>query len=327
MAFTQKLIDITVELAANSQTNQPNVFAGTSSNSVTLSGSRTSVRIQNAGAPVNQTAEVKIWGIAPSLMNELSTLGLVYDIVPRNILTIKAGDTATGMPTVFSGTIWGAYGDYSSQPDVPFVFFCNQAGYEAAAPGATSSFTGPTDVAAIMSGLARKMNFGFENNGVSVILRSSGGGGPTYRGSYWLQAFQAARDARIQWGIVNGQSGGLVLAIWPNGKSRATANPPLISPGTGMIDYPAFTQNGIIVKTLFNPLISYGGLVKIQSSLLSGVLSAQKAQNPAFNLPASSTWAVNKVDLALDSLVPHGEWMSMVNAWNPNYPQPIPAAP
>jgi hypothetical protein len=261
-------------------------------------------------------------------MNELSTLGLVYDIVPHNILTIKAGDATSGMPTVYSGTIWGAYGDYSQQPDVPFVFYCNQAGYEAAAPGTTTSFTSPTSIATIMSGLAGQMNFGFENNfdgGSAPVLSSAGGGGPTYRGSYWLQAFQAAKDAGVQWGIVNGQSGGLVLAIWPNGKSRATPNPALISPATGMIDYPAFTQQGIIVKTLFNPLITFGSLVKVQSSLLTGVLASQQAQNPAFNVPTNSTWAVNKLDLALDSLVPHGEWASIVNAWNPGYPQPIPA--
>lgn len=326
MSFTQKLIEITIQLASNSQTNQPNTFAGTSASSVTLSGSRTSVRIQNAGAPVGNSAQVKVWGLTPSLMTELSTLGLVYDIIPHNILTVKAGDQATGMATVYSGTIWSAYGDYSAQPDVPMVFECQVGGYETVAPASNSSFTMPTDAAKIMETLAGNMNFGFENSqNLSVMLSSAGGGGPIFQGSYYQQAAQCAEDAHIHWGIVNGQQGGLTLAIWPWSGTRKTQNPVLVSAPPGeLINYPTFTPNGIMFKTLFNPQISFGGLVQVQSSLLTQVLGAQQAQNPAFLVPPNSTWGVNRIDLALDSLLPNGEWSTTVYAWNPNYNQPVP---
>ena len=42
-----------------------------------------------------------------------------------------------------------------------------------------------------------------------------------------------------------------------------------------MISYPAFTQQGVIVKTLFDPTISFGSLVQVKSSLLSAIASAQ----------------------------------------------------
>ena len=115
-----------------------------------------------------------------------------------------------------------------------------------------------------------------------------------------------------------------VLAIWPKGSSQSAGlSIPIISPATGMIASPQLTPQGIVVDTLFNPLIGYGGLVQVQSDVLSGVLSAQSAANPTFNAPANGIWAVNKLDHALDSLVRNGQWKSTVYAWNPNYPKPV----
>jgi hypothetical protein len=68
-----------------------------------------------------------------------------------------------------------------------------------------------------------------------------------------------------------------------------------------------------------------GGQVQVQSSLLSGTISAQQSANSSFKSPANSIWAVSKVDHSLDSLVRNGQWMSSVNLFNPNYPRSIPA--
>lgn len=314
MAFTQKLITVSVALATNTQTNQPNTFAESGTNTVNISGSRTSVRIINSGAPVDCRAQVKIYGMTPSLMNQLTTLGIAFNMVSKNIVTISAGDMTTGMSTVFSGTIFNAYEDASAQPDVPFVLECNSILADAVIPAAVSTFTGPTDVATIMSGLARAMGRGFENNGVSVQISN-----PYLSGSYMTQARKIAEHAGIEWGILPNN----VLAIWPKGGNRNTPNVPKVSVATGMVSYPAFTGQGIIVKTLFNPLISFGSLVEIDSSLLSGIAAAQPTQ-PLINTKnqqVSSTfptqWSINKLDLALDSLFPKGEWLSTIYAFNP----------
>lgn len=311
-------ITVGVALGANTGTNQPNTFAGTGGNTVTISGARTSVRIKNSGSPVSCTAGIKIWGLAPSLMNELATLGLVWNIVPNNTLTIQAGDAVNGTSAVFSGQIWNAYGDYSSQPDVPFHFDCLSQGYDRVALAAPTSFQGSASVVNIMQTLAGKMGLGFENNGVSASLN-----GAYFSGPLMIQAQKCAEHAHVGWGIVSGQGGGQTLAIWPLGGARNTQNVPVISPATGMISYPAFTQQGVVVDTLFNPAIQFGGLVQVQSSLLDGVIAAQSSQNAQFRVPTNSTWAVNQLDLALDSLLPRGEWKSTAALWNPNYQRPM----
>ena len=96
MAFTQKLIKITVQLANNAGTGQPNTFAESGTDTVTISGSRTSVRIKNAGASGGITGTVKIYGLTRSLTNQLTTLGMVYKQATANQLTIHAGDSSSG---------------------------------------------------------------------------------------------------------------------------------------------------------------------------------------------------------------------------------------
>lgn len=299
MSFAKRRIDVAVKLANDSKTNQPTNFSESGTDTVTISGSRTSVRIQNSGAPAGSTASVDIYGMTPSLMNQLSTLGLVFNIVPRNTLTISAGDEETGMATVFSGTIVSGYGDFNAAPDVPFHFECNSGLADAVAPAVASSFRGSTDVATIMSGFARQMNLGFENSGVKAQLAD-----PYFAGNVLTQMRACADHANINAEIINGTT----LAIWPKGGSRTGGAVPLISKETGMVGYPAYTQQGIIVKTLFNPQIAFGGMVQVESSLEK----------------ASGKWAVQKLDLALDSLVPRGQWLSTIYGYNPNYPQPIP---
>lgn len=318
--FVQRKLKLTVQLAANSGTNQPNTFAESGTDTVTIEGLRMNVRISNSGAAADNRAQIKVYGIPPSLMNQLSTLGLVFNLVPLNQLTIMAGDDNAGMSTVFTGTVWAAYGDYSSQPNVPFHFECLAGAAAAAIAIPVSSFTGPTDVATIMSGLARQMGLGFENNGVSVKLSS-----PYLSGSAKSQVQKCAEWAGIEWTIDDQK-----LAIWPKGGNRNTPNMPTISPDTGMIGYPAFTQQGIMVRTAFNPQISFGSLIKIESSLLRGIAAAQDPRLKQIqNAPNQSTttfpstWAVNKIDHALDSQVPRGEWESTIFAYNPNYSRAI----
>lgn len=315
MAFSKRMVTVTVRLAPDSKTNQPTTFTESGTDTVTLPPLRTSVRIQNSGAPSGARASVQVWGMTPSLMNQLSTLGLAYNIVPKNVVTIAAGDEGAVPATVFSGTVIQAYASYDAMPDVPFFFECNSGVAEAVAPAAPSSFTGPTDVATIMTGLARQMNLGFENNGVNIKISN-----PYLPGNFKTQMQKIARDANINAEIINGN----LLAIWPKGGNRTTTTVPIISKDTGMITAPAFTSQGIIVRTTFDPLISFGGLIKVRSTVLDAVTQAQKNQNSDFKTPADSLWAVNKLDLALDSQVPKGQWMSTIHAFNPNYPKPIP---
>lgn len=325
MALIQRRIDIAIRLAAGPGTNQPAQFANTTSDTITLTNHRTSVRVQNSGGLAGSSANISVWGMRPSLMNELSTLGLVVAQVPNNILTVTAGDERSGMSTVFTGTIMQAYADYNSAPDVPFKFECLAGAAENAIPFPASSFPGATKVADILSAIAQRAGWGFENSGVppvqTVLQR------PYYAGTSLNQVQRICAAARINFQLMAGvnrsvDQPGNILAIWPLYGSRSTpAGIPLIGPrgitGAGqMIGYPSYTQQGIVVRTLFDPRLIMGGQFKLISSLPSETRAGIGNK--------SGIWNILKLDLALEALKPKGAWESICQGYNPQFPRVIP---
>jgi len=131
------------------------------------------------------------------------------------------------------------------------------------------------------------MGLTFENNGVSVKLSN-----PYYSGSPWTQAVRLAQHANVDMVVDRG-----ILAISPRGKPRS-GDAVLISPETGMVGYPAFRENSIIVKSIFNPAVKVGGQIQVESSLT----------------PANGTWIVNRMVLDLECLMPHGRWFQTIEA-------------
>lgn len=321
MAFTERQIEITIKLAPNSRTNQPNKFVQTGTDLLTVRGLRTSVRIANSGALSGGRATINIWGLSPSTMNQLSTLGPVYNVVALNTVTVKAGnisrDPSTGSAIAFSGTIVNGYANYDAMPNVPFIIEANSGLGQAIAPADPSSFTGDTSVATIMSGFARQSNLGFENNGVTGVLSN-----PYFPGNLKQQIEACAKAARIEHQTINGNT----LAIWPKGSyrtSQSTTVPVISEQNETLIGAPAFTQAGIIVRAVFNPLVSFGALVSIRSSVLDRIVASQSGAFNINKVPTDSRWAVTKIDHALDAQVPGGQWMSTIQAWNPFSAKPI----
>ena len=75
-----------------------------------------------------------------------------------------------------------------------------------------------------------------------------------------------------------------------------------ISPDLGLVGYPTFTYQGVIVKALFNSSLKYGSLIEVQSSLK----------------PATGTWVVTNLTYELESETPNGAWFMRIEAYPPN---------
>ena len=309
--LTRRRVDLNVTLGSGTGSSQPTKFVETGGAGITLSGLRTSVEIANWGLPVGCEAFVRVWGVRQSIMNQLSTLGIVFNLVPNNTLSIAVGDDDSllgGRSTIFNGTIYYAYGEYSNQPDVPFVMLCKLLGSEQVTPAKPKSYTGSTDVATVVKQIAGELGLGFENNGVDAKVAR-----PYLPGSLVKQISAICRAGRALWAVVDGK-----VVIWPRGKNREDSGSlPVVSPDNGMIGYPAFTQQGIIVKTVFDPQITVGKLIQVESSILAGIGQAGLGAN------FPTQWAVNKIDLRLESELPNGDWMMTIYAYNPGYAKTI----
>ena len=300
--FVQRKINVTFQLGTPSAGQPSPKFTGTQSNIVTISGLRMSAKIVKAGGRSAGSASLQIYGMTLDLMNDLSTLGMRVQMWTRNSVIVTAGDDDSGMATVFQGSIISAWADFQSAPDVPFHVEAHTGGVLSVINVPASSYQGSTDVATIMSSLATLAGLAFENNNVQQKINC-----PYLPGSPREQIAKLAKDAGISWFIDSGTANNAgTLIIWPKNGSRG-GQIPLVSSETGMVGYPTYSAMGIIVKTLFNPAIGYGGEIKVQSSLT----------------PANGTWAVYGLDHDLDAQVPNGQWFSTILAYNPKFNPPI----
>lgn len=314
MTFVQRRLQLTIKLAQAPGGSQPTTFAGQVGDQVTLSDHRASVRIQNSGGVTAAHASISIWGMSQSIMNQLSTLGMRIQQVPRNTLTVLAGDAGGNMSTAYVGTIQNAFGEFNSQPDVPFKMDCLSGLAENAIPFSPSSYAGGVDVAVVMSAIAGRAGWGFENDGVKGVTV----GNPYLPGAALEQVRKLARAARINAQLVPGARGGNTLAIWPlYGNRSATLGQPIpvapIQDGGDMIGYPSYTAEGIIVRNLFDPRFALGGQVKLTSSL------PQTSRD--------GVWTIYKLDHALEAAVPKGKWESILYCYNQNFNAPAPQPP
>ncbi len=259
---------------------------------VTLTGHRVSANVTIAGGAGLGQAQVRIFGMSLSLMNQLSTVGKFPTAFRKNAVTIRAGDEVNGMAQIFQGTIIAAWADFMGAPEVAFNITGSAGLIEALLPIPPSSFPGTADAAVVIANLAQQMGLDFEGNGVSVILST-----PYYPGSALAQAKACAEHAKLELVIDNG-----VLAIWPKGGVRK-GSVPLISPSSGMVGYPTYTATGIVVTTRFNPTVRFGEQIQVQSSLT----------------PACGAWNVVTLVHDIEANMPGGKWFSQMQLAAPGY--------
>ena len=283
MAFTQKLLSFSFSMAAGTAGaagggNSANV--STSQASGSASGLRASVHIEIVGGQSSGTAVAAIFGLPLSLMNQLTTLGTQINSQGKNTVQIMAGDS-DGMTLVFSGNMWDCYMDGSAQPRVPLRFRAVSDGTLRLMPGTPTTVKGTADVATLMGQLAQNMGLQFENNNVNVKISN-----PYLHGSWRIQAAQLAQHAGIQHLVDRGK-----LSIWNAGQSRQ-GDTPLIAKSTGMIAYPRFSSQQLIVSTLFLPTIECGQRFQVQSDITA----------------ACGQWETRMIVHDLESFVPKGKW-------------------
>lgn len=282
MTFASRRIDLTFALGKGS-------FGNDGSDTVTVSGLRVQASISKAGGVSMSEAEVRAYGLTLDQMNKLTLLNKLrqYD-TKRNSITIAAGDE-TGVSVCFVGNIVEAWADMHSSPEASMYIRASSGYVDLLKPAAPTSYNGSVDAATILSGLALQMTppLTLENNGVSVQLAS-----PYLPGTILDQIRAVARMGGFNCVIDDVESR---LAIWPDGGVRGGLDT-VVSPSTGMVGYPLYTQNGIQLVTLYNPSLTFGTKVRVESQLT----------------PASGGWSVASVTHDLESVTPGGKWFTRV---------------
>ena len=224
-------------------------------------------RIQKVPFPDSGKASIEIVGMKQSDMEALTTLAMrpLFHRA-RNYLNIYAGDDESGLTEVFAGNITRAYADFNSAPNVAFK----------------------------AEAQVEQVGFAFENLGVTSSLKNC-----VFNGSPINQAYQAAHAVGAELILDDRRA-----VLMPSG-SAVRGNAVLIRPDSGMLSYPVINQNGIDVKTIFNPAYRYAGLVQLDTN---GLIPK-----------ADGSWRIIKLSHSLTANDPKsGTWESSMTLFYPH---------
>jgi hypothetical protein len=284
MSYVKRAIDVTIILGTGQ-------FGESGQNTLKLSGSRVTADIETSTGYAQGTLDARIYGLSLDKLNQLTQIGPTAATVARNSIIVEAGDVGTPLTKVFDGTIWPSFADFQGIPDSCLVVHSDSCALGALKPIDPNSWKGSTQVASIMAKLAQQMGFAFANNGVDAVLSN-----PYFGGSALAQVRSCARAANI-WYATDLNT----LTIWPKGAGR---NGPVInlSQETGLIGYPVFNAQGIMVQHELIP------------DALCGISFNLKTTMP--NSPADGVWNIASVKHHISAELPGGPWFTELQGFH-----------
>jgi hypothetical protein len=320
MSYVERQIIVTITLQSRAGVpGQPAstnpTFAGTDSNTVKIQGGgaasqngvRISAKITRPGGVALGQADVRIYNLPLALINQLGTLGYPYVfMVGLNTITIEAGNVGKTPQVLFNGVIFSAYADFSGMPECVFNIAAAAEGLNAAKPATAVGYNGSTTIVDLMQNLATQAELKFVNNGVSGSLSN-----PYLSGSLRDQLRMIARHTGVAW-KVDDVTGTLVIAPKNGNFNIPVTQIPLIAPppkGT-LVGYPAYTAQGLKLRTEFTADVGYGTQVQVESSLEQ----------------ANGTWTIYYMDYDLECQAPNGPWFTNLEVAAPGFPILPPAS-
>jgi len=259
-------------------------FGSSEHDQITLQGFRATADIDKAGGMMMGTLRAKIYGVKQADMNSVTTLQWKPGTLIPNTVEVYAIDGAVET-LVFAGNIVNAWADYQSMPDVYLHIQAQSAFFNALKAVPPRSFKGGVDVASVMAQIARDLGYVFENNGVNTQLTD------IYLPNTGMeQAKDLARAAGCDLYLDD-----KILAITPPNVPRKVLIP-LISPASGLVGYPTFDGVGVNFQILFNPAVTFGGSIKLETDVQQ----------------AAGEWVITSVGHRLESEKPGGAWFSSI---------------
>ncbi len=277
MSFIERIIDVAITERSTGK-------------SWTICGHRVQCAISVLGGPSADTAHVRIFGLPLDLMNELTAIGPANPTaMEQNTMEISAGNSGETIPTVFKGSIYQAWADFSTAPDVSFTLYGTPSGFASLQPVPPTSFRGTVSTASVMASMASLAGLSFVNHGVSGTLLN-----PYFPGTALHQIRRCAIQAHVAFSIAMD-----TLTIWPVGAVRP-GDVPVLSPNAGLVGYPTFRMHALEVRSVFLPAMQLQQQFEVRDSIVA---------------PANGLWSAFGIIHNLESQVPGGEWFTDLAGW------------
>lgn len=259
-------------------------------NQIVVSGLRTSCAINYGNGSVMPSAEIVIYGLALKTMNKLLRIRWQDLNSMQNLVRIDAGDDGSELKPAFQGNITFAYIDTGSAPDIALRIQSVSAVYQAYRPAEPIAYSGSKSVVSAIREISGRMGYLFENSGVPESLSMND---VTLIDTDLNKIRRLCKAYQIDLYIDSG-----VISIAPEGEARSIRIP-IITPKSGMIGYPAPTMQGVEVNCFYDPLIRFGGIIRIKDSIME---------------TTNGDWRVFGATINIESEMPEGAWSMNLKA-------------
>jgi len=238
---------------------------------LSLDNVKAEVEIGAYGGYSGTTLEARVFGLSINQMAMLSYKGIQLNGAKQNMMKLWAD----GVP-IFYGAITNCFSDMNQMPDAPLIISAFATGFDQSIPTPPFTKNGIASVSDIITSIAKSIGYEVINNGVISQIEN-----PYFDGNPIEQINQCAHTAGI-----NVDFRLQVIYIWPQGK-QVDDKVPFISPQTGLMGYPVFSNYGITFQCQYSDLIIRGRNVKVETSLpnASGIYNIQQATHHL------STWS------------------------------------
>ena len=222
-------------------------------NTKIFEGLATTCQVTKAGLPEKNSADVRIYGLKLSDMDQLTFLSFLPGEYRKNHILIEAGDKCGELSVVFKGDITAASADFSTAPDGVMKFQALTSGWSVLMNTSPTSVQGEATAESLIKQFAQEAGYNFVNEGVTESVKNA-----TFNGSPIQKAQQVADEVGAEL-LIDDET----ITLMPWDKPRGDAV--LLKADSGMIGYPSFTQDGITCECFFNPRLQLGGQIKVES--------------------------------------------------------------
>jgi hypothetical protein len=299
MSFTKRHLRYVIELnkGSNAQSGPGSTFDD-GSNALNLENLRSVASIQSSvggNTPFGSSAIIQIWGMKPSDMAQLSTLGFYLNRYNRNKITVFAysdgnSSAETNATQIYIGNIYTARINYNAMPDVSLELECHATLDQQTQSISGTSAAGASDVASMLQGICAACNppVTFVNKGVTAKLSNHAvGGSPAH------QIEDICMSASICYALQDD-----TLTIW-NNNTNIDGVIVTTGPNNGMVGYPEYNMQGMDITMGFNPEVQWGRQISIVSD---------NKGPPIPGMPG--TYWINVAGHELSSEMPDGPWFT-----------------
>jgi hypothetical protein len=304
VSFTKRHLQYVIELnkGGTPDNSAPSKFDN-GSNTLTIDDIRSVASIQSViggDTAFGGRALLQLWGMKPSDMAQLSTLGFDQAKINKNKISVFAYDegNSANAVQVFSGGIFVAHINYNAMPDVSLTLECYATIGQQTQMVPGTSVAGSGDVTTMLQGICAACDppVTFVNKGVSAKLAN-----PAHAQSPAQQISDICTASGTPYTLQDD-----TLTIWPKDTNVDDVTIE-IGPDNGMVGYPEYTQIGIDVTMAFNPEVQLGRQLKIKQAGGDKPL-------PVPGVPG--TFWINIVEHELSSEMPDGPWFTHASVSN-----------